>query len=565
MNKQTAKLLEKHFDIALETPDGVKKLRELILTLAMQGKLVEQDEREGTAGELFERIQLEKKQLVKHGKLKAQKTLLSIKSEEVPYKIPQSWVWTRLNDVVDVRDGTHDSPKDATGSNTYPLVTSKDFINGEINFATARRISEEDHKKIIQRSLVEKDDILFSMIGGNLGNQVMVNDETAFSIKNVALLKYYSKKFTLPIFIKKFTEFIALNLQQNAIGGAQPFVSLGFLRNLPFPLPPLPEQKRIVAKIDQLMSLCDKLESQRNERSNKRLAIHTAAINKLLSASDKSEFNASWKFITKNFTELYSVPENVEELKKAILQLAVMGKLVKQDPKDQPASELLKEIEEEKKRLIKEGKIRKQETSQNIKIEDVTYEIPNSWAWVRLNNLGTWKSGSTPSRNNSVFYGGKIPWVKSGEVKQGRITETSETITEKALENCSLSINPKGSVLIAMYGANIGEVGILEIEATTNQAVCACKTYTGIDNDFLLFLLSALKTNFISQGAGAAQPNISKEKIIQTIVPLPPLAEQKRIVAKIDQLMSLCNTLEQNLKHSTDKKSAILNAVLAKI
>jgi restriction endonuclease S subunit len=133
------------------------------------------------------------------------------------------------------------------------------------------------------------------------------------------------------------------------------------------------------------------------------------------------------------------------------------------------------------------------------------------------------------------------------------------------LENCSLSLNPIGSLLIAMYGANIGETGILEIEATTNQAVCACKTYAGIENNYLLYLLTALKSNFISQGAGAAQPNISRDKIIRTVVPLPPLAEQKRIVTKIDQLMTLCNTLAQQVNNSTDKQTAILDAVLAKI
>lgn len=159
-------------------------------------------------------------------------------------------------------------------------------------------------------------------------------------------------------------------------------------------------------------------------------------------------------------------------------------------------------------------------------------------------SYGIWKSGSTPSRTNSSYYGGDIPWVKSGEVKQGRIIQTSETITQEALKSCSLDLNSVGSVLVAMYSANIGEVGVLEIAATTNQAVCACKPYLGIDNIFLNYLLISLKQNFIGQGAGAAQPNISRKKIIHTIVPLPPLAEQHRIVAKIEQLMARCDELE---------------------
>ncbi|OQS34934.1 hypothetical protein B0T39_18940 [Chromobacterium haemolyticum] len=171
--------------------------------------------------------------------------------------------------------------------------------------------------------------------------------------------------------------------------------------------------------------------------------------------------------------------------------------------------------------------------------------MPQGWEWVRLGEIGIWKSGSTPSRSNSTFYGGNIPWVKSGEVKQGRIRNTEETVTQAALDKCSLHINSKGSILVAMYGANIGEVGILEIEAATNQAVCSCKTYTNFDEIYLFYLITSLKPYFLSQSAGAAQPNISREKIIGTLFPLPPLAEQKRIVAKIDELMARCDELEK--------------------
>lgn len=151
--------------------------------------------------------------------------------------------------------------------------------------------------------------------------------------------------------------------------------------------------------------------------------------------------------------------------------------------------------------------------------------------------------------------------MKSGEVKQVRIRKTEETISELALEKCPLSINEKGSVLVAMYGANIGEVGILEIEAATNQAVCACKTYTNFDENYLLYLITGLKPYFLSQGAGAAQPNISREKIISTIFPLPPLPEQHRIVSRIDQLMTLCDTLDQQIDAAVSKQSELLNTI----
>ena len=236
-----------------------------------------------------------------------------------------------------------------------------------------------------------------------------------------------------------------------------------------------------------------------------------------------------------------------------------------QDPSDPPASALLKEIEAEKKRLVQAGKIKAPKPLPPVTETEKPYGLPQGWEWVRLGEIGIWKSGSTPSRTSSNYYGGEIPWVKSGEVKQGRIKHTEETITALALNKCSLSLNPKGAVLVAMYGANIGEVGILDIEATTNQAVCACTTFTAFDERYLLNLIVSLKPYFISQGAGAAQPNISREKIIATPFPLPPLKEQHRIVAKIDELMTRCDALEKLRTAQNEKRLSVHAAAIQQL
>jgi restriction endonuclease S subunit len=267
----------------------------------------------------------------------------------------------------------------------------------------------------------------------------------------------------------------------------------------------------------------------------------------------------------RHFDIAFAAADGINKLRELILTLAMRGKLVPQDQNDVPASELLKEIDAEKKRLVKEGKIKAPKPVPPIKPEETPYQLPQGWQWVRLGEIGVWKSGSTPSRTNSNYYGGSIPWVKSGEVKQGRITQTDETITDIALKECPLSLNPAGSVLVAMYGANIGEVGILEIEAATNQAICACQTFTAFDERYLLNLISSLKPYFISQGAGAAQPNISREKIVATPFPLPPLSEQRRIVIKIDQLAELCDTLEQRIGAATRKQTELLDALMAQV
>lgn len=153
--------------------------------------------------------------------------------------------------------------------------------------------------------------------------------------------------------------------------------------------------------------------------------------------------------LERHFDLAFAAPDGIQKLRELILTLAMQGKLVPQDPKDQPASELLKAVEAERQRLVKEGKIKQPKPLPEIKPDEVPYELPKSWEWVRLHNYGIWKSGTTPSRTNSFYYGGSIPWVKSGEVKQGRIAETSETITQEALKSCSLDLNSIGSVLIA--------------------------------------------------------------------------------------------------------------------
>lgn len=228
---------------------------------------------------------------------------------------------------------------------------------------------------------------------------------------------------------------------------------------------------------------------------------------------------------------------NAQDLKNSILQRAIEGKLVPQRKEEGTAKELLAEIRAEKARLVKEKKIKKSKPLPEITDEEKPFDIPESWEWVRLGELGEWCSGATPSRQHPEYFGGEIPWLKTGDLNDGYIKEVPESITDEGFQHSSTKINPIGSVLIAMYGATIGRLGILQIPATTNQACCACELFSGIYNKYLFYFLLANRKNFIKQGAGGAQSNISKEKIIDTIIPLPPPAEQHRIVAKIEELL----------------------------
>lgn len=259
-----------------------------------------------------------------------------------------------------------------------------------------------------------------------------------------------------------------------------------------------------------------------------------------------------------------------QELKNSILQLAIQGKLVEQRPEEGTVQELYAQIQAEKQRLIKEGKIKKEKPLPEITEDEKPFEIPDGWMWVRLGNCGSWGSGATPSRTNPEYYGGTIPWLKTGDLNDGIIKEIPEYITELALRKTSVRLNPPGSVLMAMYGATIGKLGILARPATTNQACCACIPYSGIYNKYLFFFLLTSRKSFIKMGEGGAQPNISKEKIVNYPMPLPPLAEQKRIVAKIEELLPLVDHYERawtkledfNRRFPEDMKKSILQQAI---
>ena len=234
-------------------------MQKSILQTAIQGKLVEQRPEEGTGEELYQQIQAEKLALIKTGKIKKEKLLSEITEDEIPFEIPESWKWVYLNDVIDVRDGTHDTPGYLPSG--YPLITGKDFYNGYFDLSKTQYISEEDYLLISQRSKVDPYDILFSMIGGNIGSMIMVTPENYFemAIKNVALFKQYSYNDVLPRYLFYFLKAQIDQIKASAKGGAQMFVSLKMLRSYLFPLPPLDEQKRIVAKLEEILPLCERL------------------------------------------------------------------------------------------------------------------------------------------------------------------------------------------------------------------------------------------------------------------------------------------------------------------
>lgn len=577
MNTSTLALLKKHFDLAIIAPDGIKRLRELILTLAMQGKLVPQDATDHPACELLKEIESEKKRLVKEGKIKEPKPLPEIKAEDVPYAVPKGWEWVRLGEIAEyIQRGKGPIYSDEA---IFPVVSQKcvqwsGFDTSKVKYIDPLTISLYTEERFLKQG-----DLLWNSTGtGTIGRVCLYQNEFS-EYKKVVADSHVTIVRVLdinPIFVYRYLmgPFIQNQIEDMASGTTNQIeLNTSTIVSLIFPLPPLAEQKRIVAKIDQLMATCDALEQQRNSRQQMRQDIHSAAITRLLDATQSTtDSQSAWAFLQKHFSELHSVKENVTELRKAILQLAVMGKLVRQDPKDQPASELLKEIEDEKKRLVKEGKIKAPKLLPEIKPKDVPYPVPKGWEWVRLGAISNGiTSGSTPSANEFNEKEG-VPFLKVYNIRNQKIDfeYKQQYVSESyCLTKLKRSCLYPGDVIMNIVGPPLGKVAIIPSDFkmyNCNQAIVFFRSYISECNNFIyLFLLAGEFLNRIELIGTAGQDNISVSKSNLIEFPLPPLAEQKRIVAKIDDLMTLCDKLEQGIDEATKKQSAVLEAVVAAV
>ena len=467
---------------------GTKQLRQKILDLAIRGRLVPQDPNDEPASVLLERIRAEKERLIKEGKIKRSKKSASDtphyenrqvgEANEVPFEVPESWEWTTIEDLTINRDADRIP---------LSLAVRKKQQNKVYDYYGAAGVIDKVEKYLFDERLL--------LVGEDGANLLSRSKDNAFFAEGKYWVNNHAHILDCPN--KPVLDYVAfvinsMSLEDYITGSAQPKLTQENLNKIFIPLPPLLEQLRIISAIEQWFSLIDSLESAKED---------------LLSSISKA--------------------------KSKILDLAIHGKLVPQDPNDEPAIELLKRIN---------PKFTPCDNAHD------TNQLPDSWCLTTLGNIGKWQSGATPSRLNKDYYNGNIPWLKTGDLTDGFIYDIPETITQKALEETSVKLNPKGSVLIAMYGATIGKIGILTIPSATNQACCACSEFKGIYNMYLFYYLLSHRYIFIMMGGGGAQPNISKEKITETLIPLPPLSEQKRIVAKIEELFAVIDKINISLK-----------------
>lgn len=556
------KFILDNFDTIFRDEKSFETFDKMILDLAVRGKLVPQIEDEEPASELLQRIKEEKERLVSEKVIKKEKPLPPITEGEKPFDIPSSWEWVRLGKIIKYTENLDIQkklPKDTLINYVdIDAIDNKNYSIKEVKIKSVEQLSTRARRKL------KKDYIMYSLVRPYLNNIAIVKENLENYIGSTGFVVFKTLETSnIYIVILLLTNYIKEYYLDSIKGFNSPSINIDIFENTLIPLPPLDEQFRIVKKVEKLQELSKKFKEIYNSNEKTRANLKKSILEEVEKSDTNNELLISLEKLFGNFEKVIKTKEDVKDIRNLVLSLAVRGKLVPQIESEEPASKLLEKIKEEKERLIAEKVIKKEKPLPPITEDEKPFDIPNSWKWVRLGNIGSWGSGATPSRTNSEYYlKGTIPWLKTGELNDGYINSSEEKITEKALKNTSVRLCSPGDVLIAMYGATIGKLGILNIEATTNQACCACTPYVGVSNKYLFLYLLSKRENFKSQGVGGAQPNISKEKIINTLFLLPPLQEQERIVKRVDELMVVCDALESKIEMGEKINQKLLASLL---
>ena len=489
-----------------------QELKNSILQLAIQGKLVEQRPEEGTAEELYKKIQTEKQKLIKAGKIKKEKPLPEITEDEIPFEIPKSWSWIRLGECCEMYTGNsiseHEKKTKYEGRKEgFDYIGTKDVtFEQTIDYNNGVKIPFENDFRRAYKST-----ILLCIEGGSAGRKIAILDREVCFGNKLCMFNPVKLSHKFLFYYLQSSEFksIFAGNTTGIIGG----VSIGKLKCLLLPLPPLAEQKRIVAKIEELLPLAVRYGEawDRLEELNKRFP---------------------------------------DDMRKSVLQLAIQGKLVEQRPEEGTAEELYKKIQAEKQKLIKAGKIRKEKPLPEITEDEIPFEIPESWKWVRLNDICNISDG-THQTPHYVEQG--IPFISAQNVKPYRfIPEIHRKVSESDFLEYNKIVAPaKGDILMTRVGAGIGEAAIIDrdFKFSIYVSLTLIKQYgRQLNMEYLLHVLNSPQGKRLAEkktlGKGASQGNLNLIFIREFALPLPPFAEQKRIVAKIEEFLPLCERLK---------------------
>jgi type I restriction enzyme S subunit len=549
---------------------GIKKLRELILELAVRGKLVPQDSNDEPASVLLERIAEERDQLAKEKKVKKPKKLPCIMAKDIPHELPTGWVWSRLNDLCSLENGDRSKNypnKSVLVDEGIPFVNAGHLQDGLVNKSEMTFITQERFD-LLRSGKFQVGDILYCL-RGSLGKSAIVEDlktgAIASSLVIVRTTKGIQQSYLLKYFDAPLSEVM---IKQYDNGTAQPNLSATDLCKFLVPVPPVDEQQRIVAKVDELMALCDQLEEQTENNIEAHQVLVETLLGTLTQSQNADELAENWERVAEHFDTLFTTEHSIDQLKQTILQLAVMGKLVPQDPNDEPASVLLEKIAAEKEGLIKEKKIKKQKSLPPISDEEKPFSLPEGWEWCRFsilaNEVATGPFGSMI--NKKEYIDGGVPLINPSHMNNSQIQEDSSiSVTyEKAQELSTYRIR-KGDVVMARRG-EMGRCALV----TEREHNWLCGTGSFVlrfgENVSRPYILLLFRTTWIKEylggnSIGTTMVNLNHGILNKMPLLVPPVSEQHRIVSKVDQLMSFCDELKARLQQAQQTQLSLTEGI----
>lgn len=526
---------------------GIKKLRELILELAVRGKLVPQDPNDEPASELLKRIAAEKAELVKRGKIKKQKPLPEISEDEKPFELPEGWELNRLGDLINVINGRAYKKHEMLQAGTPLLRVGNLFTSNEWYYSD---LELEPEKYIDNGDLIYSWSASFGPFIWNGGKVIYHYHIWKMDIFDTQSLDKH--------FMKLYLESVSASIKASGNGIAMIHMTKERMEKLVIPLPPRAEQLRIVAKVNELMSLCDQLEQQSLTSLDAHQQLVETLLSTLTDCQNAEELAENWARISQNFDTLFTTEASIDALKQTILQLAVMGKLVPQDPNDEPASELLKRIEQEKAQLVKEGKIKKQKPLPPISDDEKPFELPQGWVWCQFDHIAKNEAnalkagpfGSALKKSMYVPTGYKIygqEQVISGDENLGDYYVDREKY--ESLISCKVQ---PGDMLISLVGT-IGKVLVLSNkcqDGIINPRLVKISLFKDVCRNYIQAVLASklIQDELFQESHGSTMHVLNLGLLKKLIFPLPPMSEQFRIIDKINALDLLCEHLKSRLQ-----------------
>ena len=532
-----------------EAPDAIARLRRFVLDLAVRGKLVEQDATDEPAAELLKRIQRARRKRVANGEMRPEKRILAPVRDAEIFHLSPNWLWCVADSVWDFENGdrsTNYPSRDQLVSSGVPFINAGHLVKGRVSSKQMNFITHEKFENLGGGKLRQGDQLY--CLRGSLGKHAVFDTEMDAAIASSLVILRPVLADCVPYFSLYLDSSVAeIMLRRFDNGSAQPNLSSANLRRFEIPLPPLAEQQRIVAKVDELMALCDQLEESRITREDTRDRLTKASLARLSAPdTDEATFRSHACFAVDVLPALTARVDQIKHLRQTILELAVRGRLVEQDPADEPLPRLDQAIPHDLQ---------------------PPFPIPPNWRWSRLRALGILKGGGTPSKARGDFWNGSIPWVSPKDMKVDYIAETKLNITEAAITDSAVSLIEPKSILFVVRGmilAHSFPVAISRVPLTINQDMKAITLKKPEMAEYLLRALNGLKPEMLArvQRSSHGTCRIERTDYGDFLTPLPPLAEQHRIVAKVDELVVLCDRLEASLTICETTNRCLLESLL---